>query len=92
MLRPWAQAAAHRALLDGAAREIRDAHLEIDRWHLARDDPQMPLEMLTKSVELHRKGATVPAGGAEPDQREMDRLARPQQTMSRRETRVARAT
>ena len=75
-----------------AAREIRDPHLEIERWHLARDDPQMPLEMLTKSVELHRKIAPVTAGGAKPDQREMDRLPRPQQTMSRRETSVARAT
>jgi hypothetical protein len=74
------------------AREIRDAHLEIERWHLARDDPQMPLEMLTKRAELHREGATVTAGGAEPDQREMGRLSRPQHAMSRREARVARAT
>ena len=75
-----------------ATGEIRDAHLESERWQLPRDDPQMPVEMLAKRVELHRKRATVTTAGAESDQREMARLSWPQQTVSRRETRVARAT
>ena len=39
---------------------------------------QMPLEMLANRAELHRKSAAVTAGGADPDQREIVRLARPQ--------------
>jgi hypothetical protein len=68
-------------------REIRDADLEIDGRQLARDDPDMPIEMLAKRAELHREGTAVAAGGAEPDQPEARPLTRPQQAMGGSEAR-----